>query len=375
MYTLFMRNKVSSIIAFISILLYVAALGIGAIRILAGLQDRRAVAVREFYDLADVASSAGTLGFMEEAFKDAVRDAVNASKTLQAVIVTGPFGAEFTYDRDESGLIAWEGDTPRFQRHFGVSRNPHFSPLRVAGMRNATIQAVSGVLDYPAFSRILLQSLFMVLAAALLSAITLLIYHVRGKKAALVSDKMQEIFPPHEGQTAAMDPAQTAKNVGDTVIQEKLDSELGVCALVDKDLTLLLMKTIPAPGFSDDDSVNQKLMEQAEHYFDRIGFVYERGAGGFALIQSGDGLEESFSRARLFRDLIVKDIPKLFPSLSDLRVGLSSRNNRLVRADQLFLETSRALDKTGPDSPLVAFKSDPEKYKAFMQSRKKPAGA
>ena len=146
-----MRNKVSSIIAFISIALYAAAIGIGIIRIIAGVNERRVVAQQEFYDLADTAASAGTLGFLEEPFKDAVRDAVAASKTLQAVIITGPFGAEFTYERDTKGLIAWEGDTPRFRRRFGFSRNPHFSPLRVDGLRNATIQAVSSFIDYPAF--------------------------------------------------------------------------------------------------------------------------------------------------------------------------------------------------------------------------------
>jgi hypothetical protein len=59
--------------------------------------------------------------------------------------------------------------------------------------------------------------------------------------------------------------------------------------------------------------------------------------------------------------------------MNSLRIGISSRNKRLVRAARLLLEASRALDKAGqePDSPIVAFKSDPEKYKAFMRSMKK----
>jgi hypothetical protein len=364
-----MRNKVSSIVALISILLYAAALGIGAIRIIAGINERRAVAQREFYDLADIASSAGALGFMEERFKDAVRDAVVASKTLQAVIITGPFGAEFTYERDDNGLIAWEGDAPRFQRRFGVSRNPHFSPLRVDGLRNATIQAVSAGIDYPAFSRILLQSLFLVLAAALLSAITLLIYHIKRKNAALVSGKMQKIYAPKPKQAGA--PPDMAKD--DALIREKLDADLGICSIADEDLTLILMER----GIVEDDGVNRKLADRAGEFFNSPDSVFERGGRGLAVILSGEGLEEGFSRAKQFHNLILADFPELSGGGDGLRMGISSRNNRLIRADRLFFEASGALDKAGPEpeSPIVAFKSDPEKYKAFVQDRKKTGEA
>jgi hypothetical protein len=357
-----MRTKVSSIVAFISIVLYATAIGIGAIRILAGINERRATAQREFYDLADTASSAGALGFMEEPFKNAVRDTVDASKTLQAVIVTGPFGAEFTYERNNNGLIVREGDTPRFQRRFGVSRNPHFSPLRMDGMRNATIQAVSYIIDYSAFSLILLQSLFLVLAAAVLSAATLLIYHIKGKHTALVSDKMQEIYAPKPEQAG-----------DDAPIKEKLDAELGICAIADEDLTLLLMESGPDAGsVTAYDDANRKLADRAGIFFNSPDSVFERGGWGLAVILSGAGLEEGFSRAKQFHNLILREFPELFPGKDSLHIGLSSRNNRLVRADRLFMEASRALDKAGPEpeSPIVAFKSDPDKYKAFVQDRK-----
>jgi GGDEF domain-containing protein len=376
-----MRNKVSSIIAFASIALYAAAIGIGVIRILAGVNERRVVAQREFYDLADIASSAGALG-LEESFKDAVRDAVAASKTLQAVIITGPFGAEFTYERDNNGLIAWEGDTPRFRRSFGSFRNPHFSPLRVDGLRNATIQALSSAVDSRALSRILLQSLFMVLAATILSAATLIFYHVKGKDAALVSERMREIYPPKPGQAAAQGnplPAQPARDNGETWLKEKLDAELGICSITNKDLALILMELSLTAGFGvdDDASVNRKVADRARQFFSAQDSVHERTGRGLAVILSGEGLEEAFSKARRFHDLIVTELPELFPHRNDLRIGISSRNKRLVRANRLFLEASQALDKANlePQSPIVAFKSDPEKYKAFVQSRKKSSGA
>jgi hypothetical protein len=371
-----MRNKVSSIIAFISIALYAAALGIGLVRMLAVMDERRVLAQREFYDLADTASSAGALGFMEEPFKAAVRDAVAASKTLQAVIITGPFGAEFTYERDNNGIIAWEGDTPKFQRRFGSSRNPHFSPLRVNDLRNATIQAVSSIIDYSAFSRILLQSLFLVLGAALLSAATLLVYHVRSKSAALVSERMQDIYPPKPARAPVV-PEKPAPEESETWLKEKLDAELGICSITDKDLTLVLMELSLTAGFgADDGEVKRKVSGRAGRFFDSPDSVYEQEGRSFAVILPGMGLEEAFSRARHFHNLIVTELPELFPHKNDLRIGISSRNRRLVRANRLLLEASRALDKANlePQSPIVAFKSDPEKYKAFVQGRKKNAG-
>jgi hypothetical protein len=371
-----MRNKISSIIAFISIALYVAAIGIGLVQILADVNERRRVAQEEFGDLADIASSAGALGFMNERFKDAVRDAVAGSQTLQAVIITGPLGAEFTWERGDNGLITLEGDTPRFQRRLGVSRNFHFSPLRVDGLRNTTIQAVSTIIDYSAFSLILRQSLLLVLAAVILSAVTLLIGHIRGKNAALVSDTMRGTYPQPE-VPGAPGPAEAARNDGETRIQDKLDAELGICSITDKDLSLILMELSLTAGFGvgDGASVNRKVADKAGQFFDSQAQVYERGGRGLALILSGKGLEEAFSRARQFHDLIITELPELFPHKNDLRIGISSRNRRLVRANRLLLEASRALDKANlePESPIVAFKSDPEKYKAFVQSRKNAA--
>jgi hypothetical protein len=370
-----MRNKISSIIALISIVLYAAAIGIGLVRIIAGIHERRALAQGEFYDLADTAASAGALGFMDEPFKDALRDALAASKTLQAVIITGPFGAEFTYERDNNGVIAWEGDTPRFRRRFGFSRNPHFSPLRVDGLRNVTIQAVSGVFDYPAFSHILLQSLFLVLAAVMLSAVTLLVSHRKGKDAALVSGAMRGIYPPKPERTPAdPGPAKPAQDDSETWIKEKLDAELGICSITDRDLALILMELSLTAGFGVGGDINRRVADRAEQFFNSPDAVHEQAGRGLAVILPGEGLEEAFSKAKQFHNLIVTELSELFPHKNDLRIGISSRNKRLMRANRLLLEASRALDKANlePQSPIVAFKSDPEKYKTFVQNQKAP---
>jgi hypothetical protein len=368
-----MRNKIWIIVVFISVGLYAAALGIGVVRVLADMNERRAIAQQEFYDLADIASSAGALGFMGEPFQNALRDAVDSSQTLQAVIVTGHLGAEFTYERDNNGIIAWEGNSPRFRRRFGFSRNPYFSSLRINGVRNATIQALAAVIEHNAFSRILLQSLFVVLGSTALSAITLLIYHVGTKKAGLVLDRMQETYPP-EQEDSRIKPAEKD---GDARIKEKLDSELGLCALTDKDLALILIAPSLAAGFDDEADIVGKVSDRAEQFFDSRNSAQERSAQAVAIILPGESLENAFSRARQFHNLILMALPERFPRADDLRIGVSSRNGRLIRADRLFLEAARALDKAGlePKSPVIAFKSDPEKYQAFARSNRESGEA
>ena len=63
--------------------------------------------------------------------------------------------------------------------------------------------------------------------------------------------------------------------------------------------------------------------------------------------------------------------PALFTAKTDLCMGLSSRSGRPVNAERLMFEAEEALERAmmDPVSHIVAFKSDPEKYRAFMESR------
>ncbi|MDR1596733.1 MAG: hypothetical protein LBR99_03410, partial [Treponema sp.] len=304
-----MRVKITSIIAVISIVLYAAAIGSGVIRIIAGINERRGIAQREFYDLVDIASSAGVLGFMEEPFKNAVRDAVTGSKTIQGIIVTGPFGAEFTFERDNNGIIAWEGDTPRFQSRFGISRPPLFDFLRVSGTRNATITAVSSDIDYPAFSLILKQSLFLILAAVLLSAVTLLISVKNNKVSIIVSDKIQGTYPIG---TAEKKQPPIRSNAGmESHTKERLDSTLRRCSAVEQDLTLILMELSLTAGFAagDDSGVYRRFTDRALQFFSPRDLIFERGDRGISIILPGSSLEEGFEKAKRFHNLMLTGLP------------------------------------------------------------------
>jgi hypothetical protein len=69
---------------------------------------------------------------------------------------------------------------------------------------------------------------------------------------------------------------------------------------------------------------------------------------------------------------------KLSPSipgsaLGKIRAGLTSRSGRLVDAERIIVEAEQALLKAirEASSEIVAFKSDPERYRAFIRTSQK----
>ncbi|GHV77953.1 hypothetical protein AGMMS49942_27740 [Spirochaetia bacterium] len=364
MYTIAMRIKGSSVIAVISILLYVVAIGTGIVRVMGSVNSRRELAGREFNDLVSIASDAGNRGFMEEPFKETVRNTLGSSKTLQAVIVTGPFGAEFREER-VSGLIIHDGNGFRFQHRFGYS-SPHSSPLRVIEPRNATITAVSNDFDFSSLQTILLQSLLIAVTAVLLSVITLL-YTLWSRKTALVSDKMQKIIT----QSPEQEPADEESD-----LREMLDAELRRCSEADQDLAIILMELSPGAGagIGDNALVYRTFGGKVRQFFTIRDIVVENGDRGMSIILPGSSLEEGFTKARQFYDQMLEGLPELFSNKDDLRIGVSALSGRILATDRLLLEASKALERAALESPpIVAFKSDPAKYKAFVQKQGKKA--
>jgi hypothetical protein len=327
---------------------------------------------------------------------------VTGSETLLGVIISGPYGVEFAFERENSAVISWTGNNPRFQRRFGISNDPYFAPLRVEGLRNATITAVSDNIDYPAFTEILKQSLILVLAAMVLSAATLLIYSLaKGKEEPLVRDKMKKTYTSDEEnalltaeegtaaetqgaappEAAAVEPrglySDRSKLGWEPYTRDRLSSELRRCSDSGQDLTLLAMEMSITAGFGiEDTSVYRKFADGAVQFFNHRDLIFERAPRGIVIILPNTSLEQGLSKAEQFHGQLVRGLPEIFPNRNDLRIGLSALAGRSLEADRLLLEATKALERTRQEaSPIVAFKSDPEKYRAWQNRGKVgPAG-
>ena len=99
--------------------------------------------------------------------------------------------------------------------------------------------------------------------------------------------------------------------------------------------------------------------------------LFEYGKLGILAILPGFDLDTGISKSEKFYQRIEKKFPVRKKAHSTLYIGLSSRSGRLVNADRLIMEAQEALQKAKHDqkSPIIAFKSDPEKYRAFIASQ------
>jgi hypothetical protein len=375
------------------------------IKIIADIGDRRHDAEQEFNDLADRSSSAVVLGFMSEAYQESIRDALNDSRTLLAVIIAGA-GGEYAFERYPGSVVVWTGDSPRFKTGFGLPEEPLFRRLRLEGRRDGSILGFYSYIDYHAFTGTLRNTLIIILIVLGAAVLTLILERSFKNRSpgyqsvpphAAVPETAPETTPRQSPESEAPPQAaapqnapqrkpipQTVKapepeaeadpkglfsprgNIGwESYTRDRLESELHRCASFEQDLTFIMME------FKDrklDDHLYKFFAEEAVNFFTLRDLIFEKGDQGIAVISPNIDLEQGFLKSEEFRQRIIKKLPDSSKTRSGLCMGLSSRSGRLIEAERLMFETSQALLKalSDPDSPIVAFKSDPEKYREFI---------
>jgi hypothetical protein len=473
---------VSAIIGAFCIILYIGALSYGALNIYNSVTERRALGDREFDGLADLASAAGVLGFMDERFIQTIQDAVDSSETLLGVVISGSKG-EFAFERERGTVISWVNNSPRFVPRFAVTRPPKYLPLRIEGQRNVNIQAVSGYLDYDFCIETLKRTLLAVLFSLTLAFFTLLMDALLTKngageavsggdspqapaKAAAqgqapgqamntgtpgpragkpetkapekagdageaetgendvfgpgedddgdngggagneetggdaeefdfededefpdFADDDEEIAEPPRAETpliaagdgaaasAAENPAphglfSPRGNVGwESYAKERLESELHRSAATEQDLILIVMAFTVPEHLSEEQF--RRFAEEAVLCFEHRDLIFEHGERGLWVIHPNHSLEEGLSASEEFHRRMLAKLPRPAGATIDLRFGVSSRSGRLINAERIMLEAGEALKRAAGDaeSHVVAFKSDPEKYRQYISGR------
>ena len=357
----FRTSKISSIVAVLCILTYIAAITFGAIKIVTNIGQRRNLAETEFNDLADKATSSSVfLGFLTEAYRQAIRDYLNVSETLSGVIITGTYG-EYAFERQSGDTITWINGSPRFRTGLVFSGGPLYLPLRIEGQRNVTIQAVYNYLDYNLFQKTLKDVLFIVLGSLLVALLTLLL------ELFLKNKTGQPIISEALGSETPRAPISPRGNIGsESYAAERLASELHLCASSQSDLVILAMDWRDTGIISDREF--SRFANEAVLFFKVRDLVFNKGENGITVIMPNTDLEQGISQAWEFHRHVGEKLPEF--SEGDLCIGLSSRSGRIIDAERLMLEAFSALEKALADSSsyVIAFKSDPEKYREFIKS-------
>jgi len=358
------------IVASICILVYLGALVSIVVRINTNMEQQRLTADQEFSDLAYQAEGAGVLSFMDETFVEIIQKNLDASKTLEGIIISGPTG-EYGFEKERGRSINYVNGSPRFRNRIDLSGQQLFRPLRIQGLRNTNIEAKATLLDDAELRVILWQALLLVAAALLIALFTLIVDSLLRKNDKAFSRPKAPSKPDDRssGHTYAAGGSYSERGriVREENTEARLTEELQRCASAGQDLTFIVIEYKSVP----DETFYSRFTADAARFFSSRDFVCEKGERGISVICPDFNLDTGFLNADEFHNRMMGKYPVLFTSKTDLCMGLSSRSGRPVNAERLMFEAEEALERAmmDPVSHIVAFKSDPEKYRAFMESR------
>jgi hypothetical protein len=159
-------------------------------------------------------------------------------------------------------------------------------------------------------------------------------------------------------------------NIGwEAYTNDRLTSELHRCATSEQDLVLLLMEC--GDNVNCDSKLYKKIADEAVDMFNLQDLTFEYKDSGLTVIIPNGDINLGIALAEKFRNRIYKTCHDSFHNNNDFLIGLSSRSGRLIDAERLLQEAVRALEKAREEeqSPIIAFKSDPEKYRDFIRKR------
>jgi len=366
-----------SVIAALCIIIYLFALVQGAVRIYLSMDERKFTVEQEFSKIADLALSAGIQGFMDERFVNSINKALSSSKSLEAIIITSPEGGN-AFEKKQGYAVSWVNNSPRFKNKFYFLQENLYRPLALPDVRNANIKAVANAFDYAESTKIMKETLLIILIGFALSFFTFFLQSLMGKgktetvyvqtsdsSKSVSIKKDNNVFSSAGGPNGLYSPR---TGLGwEEYTRERLDSELHRCSSTENDLTLLLME------FTDaiEERIFMQAAKEAASFFASKDLVFEHGEMGIAVILPSMGFEAAIAKSEKFYQLIMKRFPNSYMKACGLCIGLSSRSGRLLNTDRLLLEAGEALKKAKSDTKtkIIAFKSDLEKYRAFIASQ------
>lgn len=147
----------------------------------------------------------------------------------------------------------------------------------------------------------------------------------------------------------------------------RLESELSRASSSELDLSLILIR-IPDISFEEPYGVSicNKILDLF-HYKD---IIFEYKNDGIAIICNGSDIDKAMETAETIHTEICSIL-----NASDINtkpvIGIASRTLRFISGERLIVEAEQALlhAKDDPESPIIAFRVNPEKYRKFMASQ------
>ena len=145
-------------------------------------------------------------------------------------------------------------------------------------------------------------------------------------------------------------------------LPQRLGSELERAAGSDQDLSILLINS----GTANLKNLAASVLD----VFPIRDLIFEYDSSSVAVILPDKDLDRALREAREFQH-------KAYPRTTALSLGLSARNGRLISSDRVLAEADRALKQavSGNGGGIVAFRADPDKYRASIAARSRVSSA
>jgi GGDEF domain-containing protein len=439
-----MREKIILCVAIFCILVYVVAIGFGAIQIHDNIQEQSVLAETEYVYLKNLSVyAAQSLGFMTEAYKAEMSKALFETKTVQAFIISG--SNNFFADERRDGMINMINGDPRLQEKNTLAY--YSEALQIEGVRNPYINIASDLFDHSLFI-ITLKNTLLIILAAFLIVMTTLIYDIIKSKRLPIFEKSKQVQDEYDADKVVFNNDNDVSNFEIPVVNEDTDvitedehstevyaedntdiqdenfsgdefniqsedisvdladdlseeiqsdenicdgptglysphgnvsweeytedrlaSELHRCASYEQEMVFIVM-TFRGDNHRDDNFFNS-FTGMAENSFGPRDMIFEWKEDGISIIVPNIDLDQAVSKCEDFHNRVKSKLLHASSLEKELCIGLSSRAGRLIDPDRLMFEASQALERAmvDPVSPIIAFKPDPEKYRAFIAAQ------
>lgn len=147
----------------------------------------------------------------------------------------------------------------------------------------------------------------------------------------------------------------------------RLESELSRASSSELDLSLLLIKI---PEINYEDPCGIECCNQILNIFHYRDIIFEYKNDGIAVIINGVDIDKAMETSEQIYAELCSTLTQNNKNTKPL-IGISSRTLRFISGERLILEAEQALlhAQDDADSPIIAFRVNPEKYRKFMANK------
>ena len=322
-------------------------------------------------DLTTVFLAEGS--FSSDLFKNRVKKAVSDNRRIYSLIISDKDNSiKYLYIKNRNLVKTIPEPVNKSSISFPEYKNTGFSysvindSFIIPGKNIHNIEVLYKIISNSEILRIIKITIIFLLLFIIISIIFIL-YIPSANKTVISVNTVDNTLTSNNEKSTETKTVSADKNSSETLVWEeylekKLKYELEKAASFDQDVSFAVISYEKCT--TDTKHIKKELIETVSSYFS-LDLSFEYGKKGFALIMPDKELEEGITEINAF----IARLEELY-DIDNIKAGLSSRNSRIISPSILIKEAEGALKKTfsEPDRKLIAFRSDPDKYRNYISS-------